>query len=50
MSYTPDPKSIAGRDLPIDERTDLLVVGAGPAGLACAMAAAAQSALELKLR
>ena len=42
MSYTPDPKSIAGRDLPIDERTDLLVVGAGPAGLACAMAAAAQ--------
>jgi thioredoxin reductase len=37
---TPDPKSIAGKALPIEERTDLLVIGAGPAGLACAMEAA----------
>ena len=42
MPYTPDPKSIAGKTLPVEERTDLLVVGAGPAGLACALAAAAQ--------
>ena len=42
MAYTPDPKSMAGKELPIEERTDLLVIGAGPAGLACALAAAAQ--------
>ena len=39
---TPDPKSIAGKPLAVDERTDLLVVGAGPAGMAAAMAAAAR--------
>ncbi len=42
MTYTPDPASIAGKSLPVEERTDLLVIGAGPAGLACALAAAAQ--------
>jgi thioredoxin reductase len=38
--YAPDPKSIAGKPLPIEERTEILVIGAGPAGLACAMEAA----------
>lgn len=33
-------KSVAGRTLPVEERTKLLVVGAGPAGLAAAIAAA----------
>jgi thioredoxin reductase len=42
MSYTPDPASIAGKTLPVEERTDLLVIGAGAAGLACALAAAGQ--------
>ncbi len=42
MTYLADRKSIAGRSLPIEERTDLLVIGAGPAGLACALAAAGQ--------
>ena len=35
-----DPQSVAGATLPIHERTALLVVGAGPAGLAAATAAA----------
>ena len=35
-----DPVSIAGAQLPIEERTTLLVIGAGPAGLAAAIAAA----------
>ena len=35
-----DPASIAGSQLPIEERTPLLVIGAGPAGLAAALAAA----------
>ena len=39
---TLDPKSIAGKPLPVEERTDLLVIGAGPAGMACAMEAARQ--------
>lgn len=42
MTYVADPKSVAGRSLPIRERTDLLVIGAGPAGLACALTAAGQ--------
>lgn len=42
MTYLADRKSIAGRSLPIEERTDLLVIGAGPAGLACALTAAGQ--------
>lgn len=35
-----DPASIAGKTLTVDERTELLVVGGGPAGLAAAIAAA----------
>jgi thioredoxin reductase len=35
-----DPKSVAGKELPIAERTQLLVIGAGPAGLAAAIEAA----------
>ncbi len=35
-----DPKSVAGKDLPVAERTQLLVIGAGPAGLASAIEAA----------
>jgi thioredoxin reductase len=37
----PDPKSIACTQLPLAERTDVLVIGAGPAGIAAACAAAA---------
>ena len=36
MPFRPDPKSIAGTDLPVHERTQVLVIGAGPAGLAAA--------------
>ena len=36
----PDPKSVAGKELHVAERTQLLVVGAGPAGLAAAIEAA----------
>jgi thioredoxin reductase len=35
-----DPKSISGTVLELHERTEVLVIGAGPAGLAAAMAAA----------
>ena len=35
-----DPRSTASASLTLDERTDLLVVGAGPAGLAAAILAA----------
>jgi thioredoxin reductase len=35
-----DPKSIAGKQLPVDATTQLLVVGAGPAGAAAALEAA----------
>jgi thioredoxin reductase len=35
-----DPKSIAGRPLPVEANTQLLVVGAGPAGAAAALEAA----------
>ncbi|HEX7390844.1 MAG TPA: NAD(P)/FAD-dependent oxidoreductase [Acidiphilium sp.] len=34
--YQPDPASIAGQSLDVAERTRLLVIGAGPAGLAAA--------------
>lgn len=37
--YTPDPASVEGKQPPIDEETDLLVIGAGPAGTAAALAA-----------
>lgn len=41
MEATPlDPKSVAGKDLHLAERGQLLVVGAGPAGLAAAIEAA----------
>ena len=39
MPFEPDPKSIAGTELPLAERTDVLVIGAGPAGLAAALQA-----------
>jgi thioredoxin reductase len=35
-----DPASVAGKQPPIDEATDLLIVGAGPAGIAAALTAA----------
>ena len=38
--YAPDPASVEGKQPPIDEETDLLVIGAGPAGMAAALAAA----------
>ncbi len=41
MPSMPDPKSIAGTELPLAERCEVLVIGAGPAGLAAACAAAA---------
>jgi thioredoxin reductase len=40
MAFTPDPKSIAGTTLIVHERTEVLVIGAGPAGLAAALEAA----------
>lgn len=38
-AYVSDPASIAGKPLDVAERTELLVVGAGPAGVAAALAA-----------
>jgi thioredoxin reductase len=35
-----DPASVAGKAPPVDESTDLLIVGAGPAGIAAALEAA----------
>ena len=35
-----DPASVVGKQPPVSEETDLLIVGAGPAGLAAAIAAA----------
>src|SRR5690348_15694946 len=42
MTQSPyyDPKSVAGKELVVAERTQILVVGAGPAGLAAAIEAA----------
>ncbi|MGF7050987.1 thioredoxin reductase [Bosea sp. OAE752] len=37
-----DPKSVTGKPLTIDENVDVLVVGAGPAGLEAAIGAAAR--------
>src|SRR3954454_845268 len=34
-----DPRSVAGKSLAVQERCDVLVVGAGPAGLAAALEA-----------
>jgi thioredoxin reductase len=35
-----DPRSVAGKQLPVEEATQLLVIGAGPAGVAAAACAA----------
>jgi len=35
-----DPASVAGKEPPIDITTDLLVIGAGPAGMSAALTAA----------
>lgn len=40
MQSVIDPKSIAGKELPVAERTQLLVLGGGPAGLEAAIAGA----------
>jgi thioredoxin reductase len=40
MSDFRDPKSVAGKQLPLAETTQLLVIGAGPAGIAAAAEAA----------
>ncbi|MGL6245837.1 FAD-dependent oxidoreductase [Pseudomonas sp.] len=37
-----DPASVAGKAPPISDETDILIVGAGPAGLAAALTAAGQ--------
>lgn len=37
MSGATDPRSVAGKALPVTEETQLLVIGAGPAGLAAAL-------------
>src|SRR5579862_8585000 len=39
-----DPASVAGKQPPIEAATDLLIVGAGPAGLSAALAAAGRGA------
>ena len=44
MSRCTDPASVAGKQPPIDAATDLLIIGAGPAGLSAALAAAGQGA------
>ena len=38
--HAPDPASVNGKAPPIGEATDLLVIGAGPAGVSAALAAA----------
>ena len=51
-SHTPsgrDYASVAGKQPPIDEATDLLIVGAGPAGLSAALTAAAARGLRVTL-
>jgi thioredoxin reductase len=42
-----DPRSVAGKELAVAERADVLVVGAGPAGLAAAIEAAGRGASVL---
>lgn len=37
-----DPASVAGKAPPINDETDILIIGAGPAGLAAALTAAGQ--------
>ena len=39
-----DPRSVAGKDLHVEERAQILVIGAGPAGLAAAIEAAGRGA------
>jgi pyruvate/2-oxoglutarate dehydrogenase complex dihydrolipoamide dehydrogenase (E3) component len=40
----PDPASVAGKQPPISVATDLLIIGAGPAGLSAALTAAGRGA------
>src|SRR5690242_2396220 len=40
----PDPASVAGKQPPISLATDLLIIGAGPAGLSAALTAAGRGA------
>ena len=48
MAAPHDPKSVAGKSLPVQESCQLLVIGAGPAGIAAA-AHAAQLGLKVVL-
>jgi thioredoxin reductase len=43
-NFIPDPASVEGKQPPIDATTDLLIVGAGPAGMSAALTAAGQGA------
>src|ERR1700732_2058307 len=43
-NFNLDPASVAGKQPPIDAATDLLIVGAGPAGMSAALTAAGQGA------
>jgi NADPH-dependent 2,4-dienoyl-CoA reductase/sulfur reductase-like enzyme len=40
LNGTKDPASVAGKGPPVPDEADLLIVGAGSAGLAAALAAA----------
>ena len=44
-----DRASVAGKQPPIDESTDVLVIGAGPAGISAALTAAAGGAVRVTL-
>ena len=44
-----DRASVAGKQPPIDEETDLLVIGAGPAGISAALTAAAGRGVRVTL-
>jgi pyruvate/2-oxoglutarate dehydrogenase complex dihydrolipoamide dehydrogenase (E3) component len=44
-----DRASVAGKQPPIDEETDLLIIGAGPAGISAALTAAAGGGVRVTL-